>query len=92
MHELIEDELADLFARPITGIRIRNILLNDSIATMSQLLAKTRGGLRRCPNLGAKSLAALEQALAERGLYLADVSPPELREPHWWRALLNELT
>jgi len=82
---LIKDELADLFAMPRSGPRIWNRLADDSITTMSQLLAKTPAELMRGFNFGVVSLGLLEGALAERGLCLGGT-------PIWWRDMLNEPT
>ena len=106
MHELINDELPWLPVRirnvllnygtywlsdPATG-QVALKRESKPITTMSQLLALTKVDLIRQPNFGLRSLATLEEALAERGLYLADASPPPLHEPGWWSAALNELT
>lgn len=48
--------------------------VDEPITTMAELLALRRRDLMRQPNFGPRMLVLLEQALARRGLHLADAS------------------
>lgn len=57
--------------------RTTNCLLNAHILTMRQLLGKSRADMFRVKNFGRKSLAEIEEVLADVGLRLGmDLTPP----------------
>jgi hypothetical protein len=79
MRELIDEELADLFAVPGSGTRLRTIFVDNNIKTMSQLLAMKPHELLTLPHFGQGSCQVLERGLAARGLRLGEPPPPPHR-------------
>jgi DNA-directed RNA polymerase alpha subunit len=75
----LEKILAPVFERPSIGPRARNMLRNASIFTIGDLCKCTKFDLIRTPNLGRKTLQAIEDALLAHGLYLSDGEHDESR-------------
>ena len=53
-------------------VRARNCLTAESFTTIGVLVSRTKRQLYRIPNMGNKSIAEIEAALALHGLTLAD--------------------
>ncbi len=68
------DELSAFLGRPLDDLELSGRTLNtlraDGIETIGELVARTAQDLLRMPNLGRKSLAEIEEALARFGLRL----------------------
>lgn len=69
----VPDQIRDLFDRPIEdlaelSVRSRNSLQKESIGTVGQLIRRTEAEMLDIENFGKKSLAEIEEFLAEHNL------------------------
>jgi DNA-directed RNA polymerase alpha subunit len=85
----IQDELAEVFATPLVGRRVRDMAFNLGITTIQELAEMTRGEMLRQPNVGRLTVDTLEQVLIARGLR---PGPPIRNRDDWWQATLSEQT
>lgn len=67
----LEESWQDVF--PDLSTRLRCALINDNLTTVGDIVAKTEAEIRRTPNVGDVSVTELTQALASKGLALAEV-------------------
>jgi hypothetical protein len=83
-------ELLQDLRGPGVAVRVRAVLPPLGVGTLRELLLLEPHLFLRQPNFGRGTLAALERALAARGLHLAGSEARRL--PAWWRAVLQEET